>query len=546
MQWIDFAELPGTDLGISRLFTDFLTDHSRLRAFLSRDFRDARSWESTLKDVTSRSLDRSVLVRTLSRQNRDFQCGVRTLANIDLLLNENCVAVVTGQQVGLLGGPMYTLYKALTAIKLAHKLAKEHPHYEFVPVFWIEGEDHDFSEVAQLQLITTANELATFQYELEPKLQGKNIGAVGRHAFGAGLEPLFTAIRGAITPTDFTEGALTLAQSAYQPGMTFTRSFVHFLNNLLDDSGLIFIDPNDADLKKIVAPVFRKELEETPRVCQTVVDRSDQLEARYHAQVKPRSINAFLFHQGGRYAIEPHSQGYSLKGTRHIVSREEMFHLLDTTPEAFSPNVVLRPICQDTLLPTVAYVAGPSEVAYFAQLSALYPIFGIPEPVIYPRSSLTIIEDRVDKVLTRFAISPLEMFADLERVKSRIALEVSDFKTDELFASSMTSIEETLNSLRSGLNKIDPTLIAPLDGTVGKIRSQVEVLRQKTVAAQQRQHEVFMRQVDKAALLMIPGGQFQERTLNVLYFLNKYGPEFVRWLTGELRIDGFKHQLIRL
>jgi uncharacterized protein YllA (UPF0747 family) len=185
-------------------------------------------------------------------------------------------------------------------------------------------------------------------------------------------------------------------------------------------------------------------------------------------------------------------------------------------------------------------------VAYFAQLTALYPMFGIPEPVIYPRASLTIIEDRVDKVLTRFAIPPLDVFTGLERVKNRVALEVSDFKSEELFGATATSIEESLNSLRSGLQKIDPTLIGPLDGTISKFRTQIDVLRLKTLAAQQRQHEVYVRQIDKAALFLLPAGQFQERTLNVLYFLNKYGPEFVRWLTGELRIDGFKHQLVRL
>ena len=546
MQWIDFAELPASELGISKLFLDFLSDHERLEQFLHRDFRDRNAWEAAPKEVTGRTLDRSTLVRALSRQNRDFQCGVRTLANIDLLLNENCVAVVTGQQVGILGGPLYTLYKALTTIKLAAKLAKEHPQYEFVPVFWLEGEDHDFDEVSGVQLITAANELVSFRYELEAKLQGKNLGAVGRHAFGSGLDTFFSSLRASATPTDFTEGALSLAQTAYQPGMTFTRAFVHFMNMLLEDAGLIFIDPHDVELKQLVAPVFRRELEETPRLCQAVVDRSDQLEGRYHAQVKPRPINAFLFHQGGRYGIEPHSQGFSLKGTRHTLSKEEMFHLLDTTPEAFSPNVVLRPICQDTMLPTISYVAGPSEVAYFAQLTALYPLFGIPEPIIYPRASVTIIEDRVEKVLTRFAIPPIDIFSDLDRVKNRIALDVSDFKTEELFGATTTSIEESLNSLRSGLNKIDATLLPPLDGTIAKIRSQVDVLRQKTLAAQQRQHEVFMRQVDKAALLMVPGGEFQERTLNVLYFLNKYGPEFVRWLGGEIRIDGFRHQLIRL
>lgn len=546
MQWIDYSELSSTDLGVSKLFIDFLTDNSRVRHFLQRDFRDRRSWESALQEVSSRALDRSTLVKVLSRQNRDFQCGVRTLANIDLLLNDSCLAVVTGQQVGMFGGPLYTLYKALTTVKLAEQLAKEHPHHEFVPVFWLEGEDHDMAEVAGLQLITAANELASFTYELEPKLQGKNLGGVGRHVLGAGLEPLIGAVKSALTPTEFTEAALGLVQTAYQPGMTMTRAFVHLMNSLLEDSGLVFLDPNDPNLKKLVAPVFRREIMESPRVCQAVVERSDLLEERYHAQVKPRPVNAFLFHQGGRYGIEPHALGFSLKGTRQTFSKEELLGLLDTTPEAFSPNVVLRPICQDTLLPTISYVAGPAEVAYFAQLTTLYPIFGIPEPVIYPRAGLTVIEDRVDKVLTRFGIPPLDVFTGLDRVKNRITLEVSDFKTDELFGATATSIEESLNTLRSGLHKIDPTLIGPLDGAIGKIRSQVDVLRQKTVAAQQRQHEVFLRQVDKAALFIIPGGQFQERSLNVLYFLNKYGLEFVRWLTGELRIDGFKHQLIRL
>ncbi len=546
MQTIDVNDLVSTDLGISRLYADFMTDPSRVASYLPSDFRSHSVWERTIKQVTHRTLDRSTLVRALSRQNRDFQCGVRTLAHIDLLLNDTCVAVVTGQQVGVLGGPLYSLYKAITAVKLAQRLGKEHPGFEFVPVFWIEGEDHDFAEVASVKVISAANELASFAYELDPKLQGKNLGAVGRHVMGTGLEQMLASIQAAVTPSEFSEAAFGLVRSAYQTGMTMTKAFVQFMNTLLDDAGLVFIDPDDAELKRLVAPVFRKELEQDPNTCQIVIDRSDSLEQHYHAQVKPRPVNAFLFHHGGRYPIEPHPSGFSLKGVRQTFGREELLTLLDSSPHSFSPNVVLRPICQDTMLPTVAYVAGPAEVAYFAQLMPLYQYFGLPVPIIYPRASATIIEERVDKVLARFAIPPLDIFNNLEQVKNRIALEVSDFKTEELFAATITSIDESLNALRGGLQKIDPTLIPPLDNTLVKIRSHVDVLKQKTLAAQQRQHEVFLRQVDKAALYMLPGGGLQERALNVLYYLNKYGPEFVRWLSGELRHDVFKHQLITM
>ncbi len=546
MQTIDISDLVSSDLGVSRLYADFMTDPARVANFFPADFRDRGAWEKTLRKVADRTIDRSTLVSVLSRQNRDFQCGVRTLANIDLLLNDTCVAVVTGQQVGIFGGPLYTLYKAITTVKLAAQLAKEHPAYEFVPVFWIEGEDHDMAEVASVKLLSAANELATYSYELEPKLQGKNLGPVGRHVMGAGLEAMLASLQAGITPTEFTEAAIGLARSSYQTGMTMTRSFVQFMNNLLEDAGLIFIDPNDPELKRIVAPVFRKELQQDPNSCQVVIERSDALEQHYHAQVKPRPVNAFLFHHGGRYPIEPHPAGFSLKGVRQTFSRDELLGILDTSPESFSPNVVLRPICQDTLLPTVAYVGGPAEVAYFAQLLPLYPLFGIPAPIIYPRAHATIIEERVEKVLTRFAIPAIDIFTSLDNVKTRVALEVSDFKSEELFGATMTSIDESLNALRSGLQKIDPTLIPPLDATLSKVRSHVDVLKQKTLAAQQRQHEVYLRQIDKASLFLLPGGGFQERTLNVLYYLNKYGPEFVRWLRSELRHDVFKHQLIKL
>ncbi len=547
MQSIPYRELSApTPFAYSALFQDYLARVPEVKPFFARHFSDNKAWRSLIETVSARSLDRSELVKILSQQNRSFQCGVRTLANIDLLLNDNTVAVVTGQQVGLFTGPLYTLYKALTAVGLCEDLKKAYPDHSFVPIFWVEGEDHDFEEVSQVNVLTATNEYATFRYVPDERLAGKNLGASGKVEFTATIDAFLTDIRASLPATDFTEQAFDLLRAATQPGMTFARSFIHLMNVFMEESGLIFIDPNATDVKQLLKPVFEKEITEASEACRLVIERSELLEERYHAQVKPKSVNAFLFTEKGRFAIEPHPDGFMLKGIRKHFDKAGLLSLLDSQPEAFSPNVVLRPICQDTLLPTVAYVAGPSEIAYMAQIQPLYERYGIPAPIIYPRASATIIEEKVEKVLQRFDVQPLELFRDAESIRTRIAASVSDFKADELFTSTVGSVEESINSLRSGILSIDKTLEGPIDATLSKITSAIDVLKQKTVAAQKRQHETHLRQIDKALLHLAPNQVPQERSLSIIYFLNKYGPDIVRWLSGELRADVHAHQLIRL
>jgi bacillithiol biosynthesis cysteine-adding enzyme BshC len=318
------------------------------------------------------------------------------------------------------------------------------------------------------------------------------------------------------------------------------------MNVLFEDSGLIFLNSNDAEFKKLLQPIFQKELAATPKSCQLVIDQSAVLERQYHAQVKPRPINLFLFHEKGRYPIEPHPEGYFLKGTRQHFSKQQLDALVTTKPELFSPNVVLRPICQDTLLPTIAYVAGPSELAYFGQYKTLYEEFGLPQPIIYPRASATIIEEKVEKVLERFSLEPIDLFGDLEFLKQQVAEQISDLKAEEFFASAWGSIEESLDQLKPALQSIDPTLLPALGHTLEKLHSHLDSLKAKTISAQKRQHEVALRQIDKAGMNLFPSSDFQERQINVLYFLNKYGLEFLRWLFREIEIDKLKHQLLRI
>jgi bacillithiol synthase len=543
---IDYRDLRSVGGTYSPLFVDYVSDFSKVQQFYHWNFRNENHWKTLLKRVTERSIDRSSLVKILGEQNRNFHCGVRTLANIDALLNDNTVAIVTGQQVGLFTGPLYTILKTLTTLKLVEQLAERYPEYNFVPVFWLEGEDHDYEEVNSIQVVTAANEIAEMKYELKPPSDDENLGAVGKIEFDETIDSIFAGLDQSLVQTEFKPKVLELFRTAYQKGMTFNRAFAHLLNVLLENSGLVFLDPNDKEVKKLLAPLFQRELAETPKFCQLVVDQSAELEKQYHAQIKPKSLNLFFFHRGGRYLLEPRPDDYTLKGTRQHLTKEFVTEAAKNTPELFSSNVVLRPICQDWLLPTLAYVGGPAEIAYFAQLKPLYEAVNIPCPIVYPRASATIMEEKAEKVLERFSVSLLDLLTDVERVKEKVAGQVAELNLDEVFGGTFLTVQEAFDGIKSAMQDIDLTLVGALDNVAKKTISNVEGLKEKAVAAQKRQHEVSLRQIDKAASIVFPKGGFQERELNVVYFLNKYGMEFLRWLYGELKIDIFKHQVIRL
>lgn len=544
MSWIDYRDIPLNEKSSSQLYVDYMTDFEKVQSFFPQNFRDQDSWASVLEAVASRQIDRSRLVRILSDQNRDFHCGVQTLANIDALHNDNTVAVVTGQQVGIFTGPLYALYKALTAIKLAQILRERHPDYHFVPVFWLAGEDHDFEEVRSITLIDKANNLARVEYLPPDYHSGKNLGPVGSLQVDDSFEPFRQKLLEVLPDTDFKPKVMELLRVAYQKGMTLNRAFVHIMNDLLLDSGLIFLDPNQVEIKQILAPIFNSELTGASQTSQLVIDRSAELERFYHAQVKPQPINLFMFHKGGRYLIEPRPEGFALKGTRQHFTREEMLQRVQESPELFSPNVILRPICQDTLLPTAAYVGGPAEIAYFAQMGPVYDTFKVPQPIIYPRASATIIEEKVQKVFERFSLGVPDFFKDIEVLKQNLAERLSELSVDEMFGGTSAALMETLQSLERGLEKLDPTLVSALKNVREKVGYQIDSLKQKALAAQTRRFDASMRQLEKASLHLFPSGNFQERELNIAHFLNRYGLEFFQWLQGELVVDRFKHQLI--
>ena len=546
MDWVDYKQIQNFDVGITPLFVDYLNDFEKLKDYYAADFRDRKSWKKLIDKVLSKQKDRSTLIRVLTEQNKQHHCGIRTLANIDLLGNENTVAVVTGQQVGICSGPLYTIYKTVTAIKLAEQLSTQFPDYNFVPVFWVEKEDHDFEEINKLNVLNPAGEVQTIEYLFGGKPFERNPGPVGSIVIDSFIDNFFDRLQTQLQESEFKLPLFTALRGYYRSGATLGAAFVGLMNQVFEDSGLVFLDPGNVELKKILKPVFQKEIAGLSKTSQMVVDTSAGLEEHYHAQIKAKSINLFMLHKGGRYLIEPRENDYSLKGTRQFFSKEELNSIVENSPELISPNVVLRPICQDAILPTLAYVGGPSEVAYFAQLKSVYEFFDVQMPVVYPRASVTIMEEKVKNILEKFQVDFTEIWSDIDPLLIRIAEQVSEVKVDVLFDQLHRRIHEAVAESRFGIQQIDPTLSGAIDSTLSRIESQLNVLKEKAQSAQQRRQEVTIKQIQKVAANIFPKSNFQEREFNVIYYMNKYGPDFVKWLSGEIIIERFQHQLIEL
>lgn len=546
MTWIDYAQLPPAAGGYSSLFLDYLENAPALRPFFRLSFRENASFEAVIREQQEYVRDRATLVSALRQQHQAYHAPARSLENIEALARTTTFAVVTGQQVGLFGGPFYTVLKTITTIKLAARLKQKYPLFAFVPVFWLEGEDHDFAEVHASVVPDASSSLTTIAYLPGGVMPDRNPGPVGEIRLDDTIRATLEQLKTALPPTEFTAALLDSVGSCYAAGVSLNEAFARWLFRLFPDDGLVFLSANDPSLKRSLSPLFLKEITEFPASSQIVIGQSAELEKTYHAQVKPKSVNLFLFHKGGRYPIEPRDTDFSLRGTRHFLEPEELARIARETPEALSPNVILRPIAQDTLLPTVAYVAGPSEIAYHAQLAPLYQHFGVPRPIVYPRASVTILEERVQRVMEKYGLELPALFGDAGALSARVVEQISEIRLDDLFARTGKEIHAVLNELRFGLKELDPTLLGVLENATSKIDINLGVLKEKSVAAQKRRNETAVRQIERAAGAILPDGSLQERRISVLTFLNKYGPDFMKWLAGEVDITGFRHQVLSL
>ena len=543
VETIPFDQIPQQ----TRLFLDYLRDPIALRRFYPESARSHYEVsERRDRVLANHQTDRATVCDALERMNRSWGASEKTLANIRQLREADCIAVVSGQQAGLFTGPLYTIYKALSAVKLAECMSQR--GVKSVPVFWIATEDHDFPEVAQTEIINRDCTLGTVSVPAEIHADGL---PVGRVLLDESIEATLQSLLAALPKTEFSDDLEKLLRHAYRPGRKFGDAFAEVLTALIGQLGLILLDPLDSQLKQVAAPLYAAAARRAPDIANAIVNRSRELEqAGYHAQVAPSENSFPLFlhdDQGARRALARTATGtYQTKAGGEEHTAEELAAWALRDPDRFSPNVTLRAVVQDFLLPTVAYYGGAAEIAYFAQTAEVYRILDRPATPILHRASLTLVEKHTWRSLERYGIRLADLFAGLDHVRARVVKEYLGKETSAAFDHTTQSFNNELDELHKQLRTVDPTLADALETGRRKINYQIDGLRTRFNRAQVGRDEAVHRQIERAFDLLYPEKALQERHLNITSLLARHGRYVVDWIYGAIDLGSNDHEVVYL
>ena len=530
---IRHTEIPSS----TRLFTDFLYDFERVRPYYGRP-PDLDEFASAAEEITLDPEHRRALVKSLRRQNAG--CGEETARGLDLLAEPGTVAVTTGQQIGLLGGPSFAVYKALTAVKIAEALrARDVPA---VPVFWLATEDHDLAEVDHAWLLDGDNMPLRVAVETSAEPRQPVGEAALTDSAPAELREAVTAAFGGLPQAEF---ATQLASECYSSGADLRSAFRAMFQKLFDRRGLILIDPMDVELRKLAAPTVRAAVEGAAELNAQIIARSETLEqAGYHAQthVTAETSPVFLMKDGCRTPLKLEAGGYNDGEESYTVA--QLAALVDEAPERFSPNVLLRPVIQDFLLPTAVYVAGPAESAYLAQAEVLYRSLLGRMPVVAPRASFTILDARAQRYLDRYGLGVLDCFQAAENLRRSISGSLIPASLEKAFDDGEQTINASLDAIDADLTKFDPTLGKALSNVRKKMLYQFGKVRSNVARESLRRDERAGREAAHLANLIFPNGTLQERSFSALSFLARYGDSFLDRIHESIHGDCHDHQVV--
>lgn len=541
-QCLPYSQIPHT----SRLFTDFLSYSPSVRPFYphSPHFHEwSKEQTSALRYDSSR---RERVSAILQRQNAAWGAGSQTLANIERL-RKGAAAVVTGQQVGLFGGPMFSIYKALTAVKLAEEATAT--GVDAVPIFWLATYDHDLAEVNHASMPGPDGRLVT----LTTSSHGAAGAPMSEVRLGEEMRPLVDEAAALLGES---EGAQFLRES-YIPGESMGTAFARLFTRLFSAWGVILLDASDAEIHRLAEPVYRTAVERAQELETALLNRGKELEkAGYDQQVKVTESSVLLFamRDGSRLPIRRRADAaegaaefsIGLDAAAEKLSTAELLDRLARAPENFSPNVLLRPVVQDFLLPTLAYAGGAAEVAYFAQVGAVYEIIlGRVTPIV-PRFSATLVEPKVQRWLRQYEVSLPDTLQEPDALRRLLASRSLPEGVQKAFDAARKSVAESFAGLRSSLEKLDPTLVGASETAASKMSYQLDRLRQAASAAELRRSEVVNRHAEGLSQSLYPGGELQERGIAGIYFVARHGMDLLRNIHDIIRTDCLDHQILEL
>ena len=535
---IDIRQLPW----MRRLATDYAFNFDQLASFYAGDPGRPEAWADVVGRVHAAPRATPALAAMLRSQLTRRGAPPAALDAAAAFERPTTVAVVTGQQAGLFGGPLYTLHKALTAIKLARQVATTHG-ITAVPVFWIDAEDHDWEEVRRC---TVLDDEQTPHTVTAADVEGAGERPIARLKLDGQGAQAIDALATALPATEFTDDLLRLLRRAYAEGRGMSDAFGVVLDDLLGPYGLVVYDAADPAAKSFASPLFQRVLADPGRTSALAAAAGQALEARgYHAQVTAVDQTAPLF------LIEGSRQSIRFRGaTAQVGDRElplaELATLAAAAPERFSPNVLLRPLVQDTIFPTVCYVGGPSELAYLGQLREVYAHFGVPMPLVAPRASVSVVDSATLRFLAKHDI-PLPQFQRQDELTLNQLLESQLPKAVEVsFAEAGAALADRLDAVTSAARTVDATLEGAAKSTLGKMQHDLQALHGKVVHAAKKKDETLRRQFTRTQSQLFPNGQPQERELGLVWLLNRYGPATVDRLIEILPVEAGHHWLLTI
>ena len=523
---------------IRPLAGDYAFNFSKVDGLYAGNPTEPEAWRDAVKRAQQHRRDGIAAVIRAQQERRGAPGDARAAAA--RLDDPSTVAVVTGQQAGAFGGPLFTLLKAVTAIQLARR-AERDTGTPAVAIFWVDSEDHDWDEVKSCTVLDAEYQVRTVTLS---DLESAGELPIAALTLDSRVEQTIDELAAMLPQTEFTAGVLDQIRSSWAPGTGMGRAFAMWLEKVLGPFGLVVFESSDPAAKPLVADVFSRELSNPGRTAALAAEAGATLASRGHApQVTPQPDSVSLFSlDGGRRPIRRQGKQF-LVGDR-LVSGDTLARDASSRPTAFSPNVLLRPIVQDTLFPTICYVAGPSELAYLGQLRGVYDQFGVPMPLMYPRGTATLLDSGATRFLARYNV-PFETLQPQDESALNHLLEAQLPATVEQSLRDATAqVEATMGRVIGALPSIDPTLQGAAKTTLGKMEHELRSLHSKVIHAAKRRDETLRRQYARAQAQAFPHGHPQERTLAVIYFLNKYGPGVVNRLLEDLPLELGKHWLM--
>ena len=524
---------------LSRLGADYLHDFDRLARFYNGNPADPAAWRDAIARAQRHPRQRDAVADVIAAQQRRRNAPPSAVSALEQLRDPQTVAVVTGQQAGLFGGPLYTLLKTITAVRLAARVREQY-RVPAVAIFWADGEDHDWEEVRSCTVLDAEAGSRSVALPAAPH----STVPVGRVTLDTTIDAALADLKASLPPTEFTPRLLDDLARLYRPGVSMTAAFAAWIEALLGPHGLVVYESSDPGTKPLVAELYAREIEMGGASARRAIDAGAALQsAGYHAQVTPAEGSLALFRMlEGREPIRVENGTAVIGDTRLPLA--ELAARARTAPHEFSSNVLLRPLVQDTLFPTVAYVGGPGETAYFAQMKEIYAAHGVPMPLIAPRPTVTLLDANAVKFLTRHDVPLESLRAQDESVLNDLLAAALPPAVEASLESAMKAMDERLAAVTSAVSSVDPTLEGAARSTLTRMQDDLKKLQAKVIQAAKRKDETLRRQFKHAQAQAFPGGAPQERVVGFVSFLNKYGPALIERLCQEPPLDQPGHWIV--